>query len=180
MGIHWSTADSPHKKTVIQIAFPCRTILFSNNPLHAFMTKVSFNFFMKSCKNYFFLIFCDWKCHCNTLMIFTYYFLALIYIYIIYTYILYSINYAKAFLVEISKVQCHHLRANSQVIPQPSITKFSITMTYQTLPSNFPGANELIWFIYHCYSGFLCWHWGSRMPRCHWRSDKKYEWIFDT
>ena len=40
-----------------------------------------------------------------------------------------------------------HLRAISQMIPQPSIMKISLTMTYLKFHLNLPGVNELIWYL---------------------------------
>ena len=36
-----------------------------------------------------------------------------------------------------------HIRTISQEIPQPSITKIHLKITYLNFHSNFPGANEL-------------------------------------
>ena len=36
-----------------------------------------------------------------------------------------------------------HIRAISQQMPQPSITKIRLKITYPKFQSNFPGANEL-------------------------------------
>ena len=53
-----------------------------------------------------------------------------------------------------------HIRAISQKMPQPSITKICLKNTYLKFHSNFPGANELktidylknVWTIINCYS----------------------------
>ena len=37
-----------------------------------------------------------------------------------------------------------HIRAISQEMPQPSVTKIRLKITYLKFHSNFPGANELI------------------------------------
>ena len=39
-----------------------------------------------------------------------------------------------------------HIRAISQEMPQPSITKFRLKITYLNFHSNFPGTNELTKF----------------------------------
>ena len=43
----------------------------------------------------------------------------------------------------INKSSDHQLKAISQEIPQPSITKVSLKITYITIHANLPGANEL-------------------------------------
>ena len=40
-----------------------------------------------------------------------------------------------------------HMRAISQEMPQPSITKISLKITYLKFHSNFPGANELKYWL---------------------------------
>ena len=53
------------------------------------------------------------------------------------------------------------IRAISQAMPQPSITKIRLKITYLKFQSNFPGANELIivikfmWFIYYIHQGLF-------------------------
>ena len=45
-----------------------------------------------------------------------------------------------------------HIRAISQQMPQPAITKIYLKMTYLKLHSNFPGADELSqWFMLRPY-----------------------------
>ena len=55
-----------------------------------------------------------------------------------------------------------HIRAISQEMPQPSIPKIHLKITYSKFHSNFPGANELImvvwWFIKACLHGTY-WRW---------------------
>ena len=64
----------------------------------------------------------------------------------------------------ISEVQWHSYyrgRAVSQKMPQPSVTKIYLKITYLKLHSNFPGANELTNDIFQDYfTGQFIWvHW---------------------
>ena len=47
--------------------------------------------------------------------------------------------------VDLSSVRASdiHIRAISQKIPQPSVTKMSLEFAYLTFHSNFPGVNDL-------------------------------------
>ena len=55
-----------------------------------------------------------------------------------------------------------HLRAISQEIPQPSITKIHLKITYSKFHSNFPGANELSNGSLVLPYGHLGQHWPSQ------------------
>ena len=46
-----------------------------------------------------------------------------------------------------------HIMAISQEMPQPSITKICLNITYLKCHSNFPGANEIMHMV-HCYEIF--------------------------
>ena len=41
-----------------------------------------------------------------------------------------------------------HMKAISQEMPQPPVTKIHLKITYLNLHSNFPGANELRWSVW--------------------------------
>ena len=43
-----------------------------------------------------------------------------------------------------------HIMAISQEMPQPSITKIHVKITYLKLHLNFPGANELLLKLHNC------------------------------
>ena len=49
----------------------------------------------------------------------------------------------------------NHLRASSQEVPQPSITKVSLNITYLKFCSNLPGADELKMAIFR-YFAVIC------------------------
>ena len=58
----------------------------------------------------------------------------------------------------ISEVSVIHIRATSREMPQPSVTKICLKITYLKFHSNFPGANELICNVSSDIT--LLTHWG--------------------
>ena len=72
-----------------------------------------------------------------------------------------------------------HIRTILQQMPQPSITKIRLKITYLKFHSNFPGVNELRNRWHHSYGmppNIISWYWPRNL--CYLRSVKMYSHIY--